>query len=204
LSEAVVTTTTDDVVDGMAGASVVVVGVAVAADVVGATVDDGAEASASSRAPVVVADPPVESCSTPVHSAAGAPSPGTFNTTGEPRVTNVPARGNCSTTVPETPSRPSTTSTMAGDPMVLSTPAANWTVFPTTDGTSNNSGESSNSGTAPSSSEQAAINTASNTNATRAFSHLQRCPAPATRPMTRVSQTNDPPLRTCILRGPTE
>jgi len=152
---------------------------------------------------VVGADPPSGSSSIPSHSAAGASDPGTFNTTGEPRVTNVPARGNCSTTVPETPSRPSTTSTMAGDPMVLSTPAANWTVFPTTDGTSNSSGESSNSGTATSSSEQAAIDAAINATAARAFSHLRRCPAPATRPMTRVSQTNDPPLRTCILRGPT-
>jgi hypothetical protein len=73
-------------------------------------------------------------------------SAGTRMMTGDPKVTIVPATGTCSTTVPALPSRPSTCSTMVGEPMVLRTPAANWADSPTTEGTSTSTGASANRG----------------------------------------------------------
>jgi hypothetical protein len=129
---------TATVEDGIAVATEVNVATVVG----GAVVDEARVVEDPLRSPS--ATPSGGSSSTCVNSADGVSDPGTLNTTGEPTVTRVPARGNCSTTVPGTPSSPSTTSTMAGDPMVLNTPAANWTVFPTTEGTSNSCGASLN------------------------------------------------------------
>jgi hypothetical protein len=91
-------------------------------------------------------------------SRVSASTPGTRITTGDPSVTSVPAAGTCSTTVSGMPSRPSTRSTTAGDPMVDNTPAANWTVLPTTEGTSVRTGSrvESNNAAGASSPEQAA------------------------------------------------
>jgi len=77
------------------------------------------------------------------------PSPsaaGIRTTTGDPRVTNIPAAGTCSATTPAPPLRPSTTSTRVGEPMVLSTPAANWADSPMTEGTSTSTGAGADNG----------------------------------------------------------
>ena len=71
---------------------------------------------------------------------ASTSTPGTRITTGDQRVTKVPAAGTCSTTVSGIPSNPSIRSTTADEPIVDRTPAANWTVLPTTDGTSTRTG----------------------------------------------------------------
>jgi len=124
----------------VAGAATVVVGAVVAGAATTTVVVDGGSVTAAvvevvetTLGMVVVASdagessftPAVSPSSTDIASDDGTSEPGTFNTTGDPRVTSAPARGNCSTTVPDTPSSPSTASTMAGDPMVLNTPDAN-------------------------------------------------------------------------------
>tara|TARA_B110000014_G_scaffold166410_1_gene117780 strand:+ start:117 stop:518 length:402 start_codon:yes stop_codon:yes gene_type:complete len=98
----------------------------------GAVVLTGASLSSASSNPSVT-----ESRLKP---EASTSTPGTRITTGDPRVTNVPAAGTCSTTVSGIPSNPSIRSTTADEPIVDRTPAANWTVLPTTDGTSTRTG----------------------------------------------------------------